>query len=118
MIMSIFIIMLIMCLLIMMMTMMNFLISKNVKIKFNKISPFECGFNNITKSQFPFSLNFYLMTILFLMFDIEITIILPFYILFQVCKMKIFMLMFYYFIYLMLLSLFYEWKQNILNWLI
>nr|QTT57971.1 NADH dehydrogenase subunit 3 [Plectrocnemia sp. 1 YW-2021a] len=112
-----FILMMILTLiLIVIMLSLNFIISKNMKISFNKLSPFECGFNNFTKYQYPFSLNFYLMTILFLMFDIEITIILPFFILFKVSKMKMFLITFIFFMNLMTLSLFYEWNQNILNW--
>nr|YP_010585958.1 NADH dehydrogenase subunit 3 [Plectrocnemia tsukuiensis]UZZ43694.1 NADH dehydrogenase subunit 3 [Plectrocnemia tsukuiensis] len=116
MIMSTIMMLFIMWILIMAIAMLNFLISKSSTTKMNKISPFECGFNNLSKTQPPFSLNFYLMTILFLMFDIEITMIMPFFILYKTSNMLLIMLTFYFFIYIMIVALMYEWKQSILNW--
>jgi len=51
----------------------------NIKIKFNqnKSVPFEYRLNPFHKTQIPFSLDFYLIAIIILIFDIEISIILP-----------------------------------------
>nr|YP_009519729.1 NADH dehydrogenase subunit 3 [Colpocephalum griffoneae]AYC65903.1 NADH dehydrogenase subunit 3 [Colpocephalum griffoneae] len=40
-------------------------------------SPFECGFEPISYSRTPFSIQFFSITIIFLIFDLEIVIILP-----------------------------------------
>nr|YP_010586413.1 NADH dehydrogenase subunit 3 [Nyctiophylax orbicularis]UZZ44201.1 NADH dehydrogenase subunit 3 [Nyctiophylax orbicularis] len=101
---------------IMIMMFINFMISKNSNFNMNKLSPFECGYNTMSIMHPPFSMNFYLMTILFLMFDIEITILMPFFIMIKMCNMKIYMLTLFLFMTLMTLGLFNEWNQNILNW--
>lgn len=50
-----------------------------LKINFNKekINSFECGFNPFLRPQRSFSIQFFKVLIIFLLFDIEIIIILP-----------------------------------------
>nr|QTJ63470.1 NADH dehydrogenase subunit 3 [Sycophaga agraensis] len=94
---------------------LNFIISKKMNNNRNKISPFECGFDPMSKNRLPFSLHFYLISIIFLIFDIEISLILP------VMKSSYFM-KFYLFmnlifiIIVLILGLFMEWYNGALNW--
>nr|YP_009945374.1 NADH dehydrogenase subunit 3 [Pochazia shantungensis]QOE55908.1 NADH dehydrogenase subunit 3 [Pochazia shantungensis]QRI61355.1 NADH dehydrogenase subunit 3 [Pochazia shantungensis] len=53
------------------------LISKKTTMSREKNSPFECGFSNMSSARKPFSSHFFMIGILFLIFDIEISIILP-----------------------------------------
>lgn len=50
--------------------------SINIKNK-EKLYSFECGFNPFNKSQTPFSIQFFKILLIFLLFDIEIIVILP-----------------------------------------
>ncbi|NXM73507.1 NU3M oxidoreductase, partial [Serilophus lunatus] len=42
-----------------------------------KLSPYECEFDPLGSAQLPFSICFFLVAILFLLFDLEITLLLP-----------------------------------------
>jgi len=53
-----------------------FLGNKQKQMK-EKLNPFECGFDNNPTYRFPLSLRFFIITVLFLLFDIEIVLLLP-----------------------------------------
>ena len=42
-----------------------------------KLTPFECGFSPIKKARAPFSMRFFITTLIFLIFDMEVAIVLP-----------------------------------------
>nr|YP_008758466.1 NADH dehydrogenase subunit 3 [Hexanchus griseus]AHH30357.1 NADH dehydrogenase subunit 3 [Hexanchus griseus]WNH19573.1 NADH dehydrogenase subunit 3 [Hexanchus griseus]BAO02746.1 NADH dehydrogenase subunit 3 [Hexanchus griseus] len=81
-----------------------------------KLSPFECGFDPLGNSRLPFSLRFFLVAILFLLFDLEIALLLPMPWGNQLDTPL--MTLFWTFIILILLTLglIYEWVQGGLEW--
>lgn len=93
----------------------NFFISKKIIKNREKSSPFECGFDYILSNRLPFSLQFYLIRLIFLIFDVEISIILPIVISFSYLKNFIYLNSFLILLVL-LLGLFIEWKEGALKW--
>nr|WDE24462.1 NADH dehydrogenase subunit 3 [Psyllaephagus sp.] len=97
------------------MMMIHIIISKKLFKDREKMSSFECGFDPLSSSRLPFSLQFYLITIIFLIFDVEIALIMPFIFLSQVSYyMMILNLIFIMFI--LLGGLFLEWLEGGLQW--
>nr|YP_010895268.1 NADH dehydrogenase subunit 3 [Sterphus plagiatus]WJW73833.1 NADH dehydrogenase subunit 3 [Sterphus plagiatus] len=81
-----------------------------------KNSPFECGFDPMSSSRLPFSLKFYLITIIFLIFDVEIALILPMIMIYNYSNLFIWTFTSILFILILLLGLYHEWNQGMLNW--
>nr|YP_010535824.1 NADH dehydrogenase subunit 3 [Cerogria janthinipennis]UYB79036.1 NADH dehydrogenase subunit 3 [Cerogria janthinipennis] len=92
------------------------LISKKSYKDREKMSPFECGFDPKSSSRLPFSLHFFLMAILFLIFDVEITILFPMVILMNVTNILLYFISMFFFIIILILGLFHEWNEGSLNW--
>ena len=51
-----------------------------------KMSPFECGFSSFTQTRSPFHIHFFLVGLLFLVFDIEIALVYPYIVSFYYLK--------------------------------
>nr|YP_010555747.1 NADH dehydrogenase subunit 3 [Eupelmus anpingensis]UYR45776.1 NADH dehydrogenase subunit 3 [Eupelmus anpingensis] len=107
-----------MMLILFLMILLNFVISLKIAKNREKISPFECGFDSMSMNRLPFSLQFYLISIIFLIFDVEISLILP------IMEVSFFLeemiLMFItsiiLIIFILIIGLFLEWKEGALKW--
>nr|YP_010460785.1 NADH dehydrogenase subunit 3 [Statilia maculata]UUF67534.1 NADH dehydrogenase subunit 3 [Statilia maculata] len=93
----------------------NFLSKKNIEDR-EKSSPFECGFDPISSSRLPFSLRFFLIAIIFLIFDVEIALILPMTIISLSSNMMIWMITSILFLLILTIGLYHEWNQGSLEW--
>nr|YP_009144461.1 NADH dehydrogenase subunit 3 [Asbolus verrucosus]AKJ52247.1 NADH dehydrogenase subunit 3 [Asbolus verrucosus] len=81
-----------------------------------KSSPFECGFDPKSTARLPFSLHFFLIAIIFLIFDVEITLLFPMIISLKTSNMIYYLTTLSLFILILILGLMHEWKQGALNW--
>jgi NADH-ubiquinone oxidoreductase chain 3 len=71
----------------------------------SKWAPFECGLSTPSPQHLPFSIQFFLVAILFLVFDVEISLLVPFPIEEKVIKNRVYI---YLFITILLIGLLYE----------
>ncbi|NP_987113.1 NADH dehydrogenase subunit 3 (mitochondrion) [Drosophila mauritiana] len=92
------------------------ILSKKALIDREKSSPFECGFDPKSSSRLPFSLRFFLITIIFLIFDVEIALILPMIIIMKYSNIMTWTITSIIFILILLIGLYHEWNQGMLNW--
>jgi NADH-ubiquinone oxidoreductase chain 3 len=91
------------------------ILSRKSFIDREKLSPFECGFDPQGSSRLPFSLRFYLVALIFLIFDVEIVLILPVVILFIVVTPIVWLGLLTGFLIVLLLGLYFEWVQGALS---
>nr|UJG45312.1 NADH dehydrogenase subunit 3 [Cerodontha fulvipes] len=91
-------------------------ISKKSFTDREKSSPFECGFDPKSSSRIPFSLRFFLITIIFLIFDVEIALILPTVLILPLSNLIIWTMTTIVFLLILLMGLYHEWNQGVLNW--
>nr|ATN41235.1 NADH dehydrogenase subunit 3 [Endopterygota sp. 24 LC-2017] len=92
------------------------ILSKKTLVDREKSSPFECGFDPKSSSRLPFSLRFFLITIIFLIFDVEIALILPMILIINFSNIFIWSTTSIIFIFILLIGLYHEWNQGMLNW--
>nr|AHX42582.1 NADH dehydrogenase subunit 3 [Helotrephes semiglobosus semiglobosus] len=92
------------------------IISMKSNMDREKKSPFECGFDPKSSSRLPFSMQFFLIAVLFLVFDIEIVIILPMIITMKMSLSYEWTMTIIIFIIILILGLIHEWNNSILEW--
>lgn len=80
-----------------------------------KLSAYECGFNPFEDSRGEFDIRFYIVAILFLIFDLEISFLFPFAVSIDGGESIPFYSMFY-FLFILTVGFFYEWKKGALDW--
>nr|QJE37248.1 NADH dehydrognease subunit 3 [Neomysis awatschensis] len=92
-------------------------VSSKPSVKLEMASPFECGFNSKKSNRIPFSLHFFLIALIFLIFDVELMLILPFPLLWKwnMNPLDWYIILLLFFV-MLILGLWYEWQQGALNW--
>nr|YP_009974375.1 NADH dehydrogenase subunit 3 [Nematobrycon palmeri]QNH95226.1 NADH dehydrogenase subunit 3 [Nematobrycon palmeri] len=81
-----------------------------------KLSPYECGFDPLGSARLPFSLRFFLVAILFLLFDLEIALLLPLPWGCQLMNPSSTLFWTVFILILLTLGLAYEWLRGGLEW--
>nr|AXA45446.1 NADH dehydrogenase subunit 3 [Pinguigemmula sp. MNHN IM 2013-18391] len=81
-----------------------------------KSSPFECGFDPIKSARLPFSLRFFLLAIIFLIFDVEIVLLFPILVSMTSSISVSLMLSLFTFLIILIAGLFHEWNEGSLDW--
>ena len=81
----------------------------------DKLSPFECGFEAFEDSRMKFDVRYYLVAILFILFDLEIAFLFPWAVSlrsvghFGILSMGLFLA-------ILIVGFVYEWKKGALEW--
>nr|QXJ79805.1 NADH dehydrogenase subunit 3 [Suinzona borowieci] len=107
--------MMIFIILIMLIVLVN-LTSKKTFSDREKSSPFECGFDPKSCARLPFSLQFFLIAMIFLIFDVEITLLLPMISTLLLNNIFNYTMILNFFLSVLLIGLYHEWNQGALNW--
>ena len=93
---------------------LNFLLSPS-KPDQEKLSPYECGFEPFNDSRMEFDVRFYLVAILFIIFDLEIAFLFPWAISLGNIGIMGFLSMML-FLFILTIGFIYEWKIGALDW--
>jgi NADH-quinone oxidoreductase subunit A len=80
-----------------------------------KLSPYECGFEAFENARMPFDVRYYLVAILFIVFDLEIAFVFPWAVVFR--ELGVFGLVeMGVFLTLLVIGFVYVWKRGALEW--
>ena len=80
-----------------------------------KLSPYECGFEAFEDARMKFDVRYYLIAILFILFDLEIAFLFPWAIVLQ--EIGLFgLLAMIVFLAILVVGFIYEWKKGALEW--
>ena len=80
-----------------------------------KLSPYECGFEAFEDSRMKFDVRYYLVAILFIIFDLEIAFLFPWAVVLDAIGMFGFLAMML-FLAILVVGFIYEWKKGALEW--
>lgn len=80
-----------------------------------KLSPYECGFDAFENARMPFDVRYYLVAILFIVFDLEIAFVFPWAVVFRELGMFGLIEM-GTFLVLLVIGFAYVWKRGALEW--
>lgn len=81
----------------------------------DKNSPYECGFEAFEDSRMKFDVRYYLVAILFIIFDLEIAFLFPWAVALEEIGIFGFVAMFI-FLTILVVGFIYEWKKGALEW--
>jgi NADH:ubiquinone oxidoreductase subunit 3 (subunit A) len=76
---------------------------------------YECGFDPFSDARSPFNVKFYIVSILFLLFDVEVAFFFPWA---ASLRESLFtgLYVMYFFVFVLSAAFFYEWNRGALDW--
>ncbi len=80
-----------------------------------KLSPYECGFEAFEDARMKFDVRYYLVAILFIIFDLEIAFLFPWAVALEHIGLQGFLAM-VLFLAVLVVGFVYEWKKGALEW--
>jgi NADH-quinone oxidoreductase subunit A len=80
-----------------------------------KLSPYECGFSAFEDARMQFDVRYYLVAILFILFDLEVAFLFPWAVVLQEIGLFGFAAMLV-FLAILVVGFIYEWKKGALEW--
>ena len=80
-----------------------------------KLSPYECGFEPFDDARTKFDIRFYLVALLFIIFDLEVTFLFPWAISLKNIGVFGYTSMMF-FLFILTIGFIYEWKKGALEW--
>lgn len=95
---------------------LGWILSKRALSDREKNSPFECGFDPIKSARLPFSLRFFLLAIIFLIFDVEIVLLFPALARMNTSFSLEITISVFAFLVILIVGLFHEWNEGSLDW--
>jgi len=80
-----------------------------------KLEPYECGIEPITDARDRYSIRYYLVAMLFVIFDVETVFMFPWAVIFD--KLRLFGLIeMFVFIFILVVGYYYAWQKGALEW--
>ena len=95
----------------------SYFFSESVFFNREDCTSYECGFEHNNLSRIPFSLRYFLLTLVFLLFDLEIVLLIfvPSFIILK--NNLLILLLVFVFLFVLFLGLLYEWFDGSLEWI-
>ena len=97
--------------------MLNHLVGrKRLRTREMKADPYECGLPSEISRTFRFGVSFYMIAMLFILFDIEVVFLYPVGVIMKAAHSVFVLVEVIVFVVLLLVALIYVWRRGALNW--
>jgi NADH-quinone oxidoreductase subunit A len=94
----------------------RFIGAKNIHSRSTKADPYECGLPTEVSRTFRFGVSFYMIAMLFILFDIEVVFLYPVGVILKAADSVFVLVELLIFAVLLLVALLYVWRRGALDW--